>query len=199
MIDSDSQNTCIQKLLCVIWDTKNEALKGKTIKEIFQWNSEVFWALLFWFSTHWELLIFNSSVIESTQIIQWLWQRKIDWSDPLNLMENLVVKITWCKTLFFTMLVQHFIYRSLLHRVRLVCGRLKCSIRYSGFILIRKSKHGKSCKMKISFIKTAFGTCRQQTKHTKSSKKISQKCLYGLILEPFEIICEMKIENIVFL
>ena len=36
MIDSDSQNTCIQKLLCVIWDTKNEALKGKTIKEIFQ-------------------------------------------------------------------------------------------------------------------------------------------------------------------
>ena len=114
-------------------------------------------------------------------------------------MENLVVKITWYKTLFFTMLVQHFIYRSLLHRTRLVCGRLKCSIRYSGFILIRKSKHGKSCKMKIYFIKTAFGTCRQQTKHTKSSKKISQKCLYGLILEPFEIICEMKIENIVFL
>ena len=53
--------------------------------------------------------------------------------------------------------------------------------------------------MKIYFIKTAFGTCRQQTKHTKSSEKISQKCLYGLILEPFEIICEMKIENIVFL
>ena len=113
-------------------------------------------------------------------------------------MENLVVKITWYKTLFFTMLVQHFIYRSLLHRTRLVCGRLKCSIRYSGFILIRKSKHGKSCKMKIYFIKTAFGTCRQQTKHTKSSKKISQKGLYGLILEAFEIICEMKTENIIF-
>ena len=33
MIDSDSQNTCIQILLCVLWDTKNDALKGKTTQK----------------------------------------------------------------------------------------------------------------------------------------------------------------------
>ena len=126
-----------------------------------------------------------------------LWQRKIDWFDPM--MENLVIKIKWYKTYFFTMLVRLFINRNLLHRIRHVCRRLKCSIRYSGFVLIQKTKHDKSCMMQIYFIKTAFGTCRQQTNHTKSSKKTWQKCLYGLILESFETICEMKIKIIVFL
>ena len=76
-------------MLGVLWDTENDLLKVKTIQKDIPMTKR---ALLSLISSIFDPLgILTPAIIESKQIIQLLWQRKIDWEDPLPL----DIKIRW--------------------------------------------------------------------------------------------------------
>ena len=106
IVDLDLQNTPIRRTLGVLWDTENDLLKVKTIQKDIPMIKR---ALLSLVSSIFDPLgILTPTIIESKQIIQLSWQRKIDWDDTLPL----DLEIRWKNWLINLPKINHVLYHT---------------------------------------------------------------------------------------